>query len=487
MACRAARLALSFVVLGACGRGPAAPDSESETETESESESESEPETESESESEPETESESESEPETESESEPETESESEPETETESETEPATPDPACTHDGCLRAVTPLGDYAKTTLEAVLAPGVHIDNGYSVFTIAFWSAGAEIRATVAIPYGVPAPVNGFHIVANHHGTTGLDDPCTIVDTLAGAGLAGLFGARGMIGVAPEYPGIGSPGVHPYLVADAEARLAFDALRATRAFATSRARSPASGSAADPRRAFARSALPLSGRYALVGLSQGGHVTLAAAARHRQLAPELDVRAFAVAAPATVWEEHWRAGLAFDGPHLVYDAMLVHAWAHHYGYAGPSLWEPALAPRIDALMRDHCAWFPRGDPALATLLPTTASALFSADFLAAFQTGTWGPTFALFGAAFAANRVGPYDQTAPLKIYQGDADTSVPAYATTAVVTALRAGGVVVDYELVPGAGHLDTAFGFVASLEARTDASIAWVRARLDE
>ena len=161
-------------------------------------------------------------------------------------------------------------------------------------------------------------------------------------------------------------------------------------------------------------------------------------------------------------------------------------MLVYAWADAYHYMGPSLWAPALAPRIDALMRERCAWSPRGDPALGMDFPTSASDVFSPDFLAAFSSGNWG-AFAVFGDAFAANRIGPYAQTAPLKIYQGEADATVPAYATSAVVAALRAGRVVVDYELVPGAGHLDTAFGFLASREARTDESIAWVRARLDD
>lgn len=383
----------------------------------------------------------------------------------TETTPDPA-PDPTCTQDGCLRTLTVIGDFPKATLEPLLAAGVHIDNGYTVVTVAFWSAGTENHATVTLPYDVAPPPGGFHIVANHHGTTGLDDACTITNTVAAAGLAGLFGARGMIGVAPEYPGLGTPGLHPYLVADSEARLAFDALRATRNLAALRG-------------------VPISGGYAMVGLSQGGHVTLAAAARHKALAPELDVRAFAVAGPATVWEEHWRAGLALDGPHLVYDALLVYAWADAYHYSGPSLWAPAVQPSIDTLMTTLCAWSPAGAAGLDTQLPTAADALFAPAFLSAFRSGDWG-SYAAFHTAFIANRIGPYNQTAPLKIYQGEADTTVPAAATTEVVTALRAGGVVVDYERVPGAGHLDTAFGFVASLEARTEASLAWVRAQLD-
>jgi len=112
-------------------------------------------------------------------------------------------PDATCTTNGCLRAMVHVGDYDKSSIASQLQPGVVIDNGYSIYTLTLWSSGRETLATVAIPLGVEKPTHGFHVVANDHGTTGLDDPCAVAGTIAGAGLAGLFGARGMIGVAPE--------------------------------------------------------------------------------------------------------------------------------------------------------------------------------------------------------------------------------------------------------------------------------------------
>jgi pimeloyl-ACP methyl ester carboxylesterase len=348
----------------------------------------------------------------------------------------------------------------------VIDPRVSIDNGYTVWTIEYWTSDRTSLATVTIPYPLAAPKDGYAIVGNEHGTTGLDDPCKISGTVAGAALAGLFGARGMIGVATDYPGLGTPGLLPYLVSEIEGRAALDALRAARDLARWQK-------------------VPTSGRYAVAGLSEGGHATLAAAALHQKYAPELDVRAFAAAAPASVFEEAWRAGFV-DGPLVPFEALLVYAWADHYRYDGPSPWADGMEDSVRSAMTTSCVGAYGSSGGIGAALGTSKRAvLFSKPFIVAFESGTWGP-YATFGKAFADNRIGPYTQTAPLQILQGDADTIVPEPSTRALVAALRAGKVEVDYDVVPGATHFDLAFGAVASFEHRTEASIEWLRARLD-
>ncbi|MBI5488233.1 MAG: hypothetical protein HY905_12945 [Deltaproteobacteria bacterium] len=375
-------------------------------------------------------------------------------------------PDPSCTVDGCLREVTHLGDYTTGDLEPYLDPDVTIDNGYSAYVVRYFTSGEDCLATVTIPFGIDPPAAGYHVVTNEHGTSGVADACAVTGTLAGGGLAGLFGAHGMIGVAPDYPGLGTAGVHPYLVAASEGRSALDALRTARALA-------------------GWLGVPISGRYAVAGLSQGGHAALAAAALHSTYAPELDVRAFAASGPATMWEEQWRAGAAVDGPHLVFHALFVWAWAKHYGWTGPELWAPDLTARIDGIMESRCLVSTTGGATLGSELGESAAAIFSPGFLDAYRSGAWGE-YAAFHGWFDENRIGPYEQTAPLRIYQGDADDVVPEAWTRAVVDALRAGGVTVEYEVVPGGGHTDVAFGFVAYRQLRTDDSIAWLRSHLD-
>ncbi|MFK8004531.1 MAG: lipase family protein [Polyangiales bacterium] len=372
-------------------------------------------------------------------------------------------PSPTCGEPGCLRSATLVGDFTVDDLQPLLEAGVRIDNGYSVWTLAYATDRAEALATVAIPFRARAPLGGYHIVGNNHGTTGVAESCGLTGTVYGAGLAGLFGARGMIGVAPDYPGLGTAGAHPYLVTEIEGRAVLDSLRAARQLSR-------------------WLGLPLSDRFATTGLSQGGHATLAAAMQHAAYAPDLDIRAFGAAAPASAWLEHWQAGATFDGEHLVYHALLVQAWTQHYDYAGPSPWAPGFD--VMALSR-ACIFNIRDNEVLARVVPQVRSELFSAEFLAAYSTGDWGP-YAEFGDYFANNRIVAFDQSAPLRIYQGDADGTVLEGDTAQMVAALRDGGVDVEYEVVEGGEHLNVAFGFVATNELRTEASIAWLRSLLD-
>lgn len=349
-------------------------------------------------------------------------------------------PSPTCDEPGCLRRATFIGDFTLDDLQPLLELGVNI-----------------------IPFRARAPLGGYHIVANNHGTSGVAESCGLTGSVYGTGLAGLFGARGMVGVAPDYPGLGTTGDHPYLVAEIEGRAVLDSLRAAQQLSR-------------------WLEVPVSGRFATTGLSQGGHATLAAAMQHRTYAPELDIRAFGVAAPASAWLEHWQAGATFDGEHLVYHALLAQAWMKHYDYEGPSPWVPAF----DAMALSRaCIFNIRDNEVLGRVVPQVRSELFNADFLTAYSTGDWG-AYAEFGDYFADNRIVAFAQSAPLRIYQGDADETVLEADTAQMVAALRDGGVDVEYEVVEGGEHLNVAFGFVATNELRTEASIAWLRSLLD-
>lgn len=372
----------------------------------------------------------------------------------------------SCTEDGCLRWAVHVGDYSREALEAVVPDEARVDNGYAIYYVGYATAGRDAAATVTVPVHTATPEGGWHVVANCPGSIGLGDGCALAGTIAGAGMAGSYGARGLVGVVPDYPGLGTAGLQPYLVSDVEGPAVLDALRAVRQLA-------------------AWKGIRLSGRYAVTGLSQGGHATIAAAARHGKHAPELDVRAFGAAAPAGAFEEDWSLAATWDGPHLAYHAMLIHAWAKHYGYEGPAIWSKEIAGSVDEIMERHCAWSPRDEPTLESRLGTRGARIFSASFLKAYQTRQWGE-FAPFHAWFRENRLAPYPQTAPLRIYQGDDDIVVPLASTQRLVADLRAGGVEVELEIVPGGGHLDVAFGFLAVPQRRTEKVLAWLRERLD-
>ena len=377
-----------------------------------------------------------------------------------------AAPDPSCAVPGCLRSAKKTAEYTKAALVAAAAPAVVIDNGFATWAIEYVTGDRTSLASVALPLDVAAPARGFAIVANNHGTTGLDDPCSITGTTFGEGLAGVFGAHGMIGVTSDYPGIGTAGVHPFLVSEVEGRASLDALRAAHALAR-------------------WLGVATSDRFGVAGVSQGGHATLAAAAMKTEYAPELDIRAFAAVAPSSLFEEQWRNDLAADGPPVLWSAMLVYAWAAHYGYQGPSPWAAGMEPTVRTAMTSSCAFPLNGSSAIAAVIGLERAKIFASAFVLAYQSGDWG-AYSDFSTWYTANRVRAYAQTAPLKIYQGDADPIVIESRTSAVVKALRDGGVTVDYEVVQGGSHADIAFGLVTSAERRTQDSIAWLHERLD-
>ena len=139
----------------------------------------------------------------------------------------------------------------------------------------------------------------------------------------------------------------------------------------------------------------------------------------------------------------------------------------------------------MEPTVRTAMTSSCAFPINGSSAIAAVIGLERAKIFAPAFVLAYQTGNWG-AYGKLSEWFTANRVHAYAQTAPLKIYQGAADPIVYEARTSAVVASLRAGGVSVDYEVVPGGGHTDIAFGLVTIAERKTQDSIAWLRERLD-
>ncbi len=381
-------------------------------------------------------------------------------------------PDPSCAEPGCLREVARLGAWDRTALAALLPPELDIDNGYEVWIVTYWTdADREATATVTLPIDPtgPAPAAGWPIVVNAHGTVGIEDPCRLSGTVSGSALAGLFGARGTIGVAPDYPGLGTPGLHPYLDARSEGTSVLDAIRAAARLARVQA-------------------VPHDGRSAIVGMSQGGHAAIAAASIRAGYAPELDVRAIGAAAPASGFAEHWRSGATVAGAHVPLHALLVYTFADAAPLDPRAVWAGGVAPSEH--LRSRCGWDPDflGRPTLYDDFPQTFEAVFTPAFLADYRAGTLARWPAV-ADGFRRARLAPWtvaaDGEPPIVIWQGTEDAVVLPWMTEDLVAALRDGGVPVELRSVPGAGHVDTAFGFLAVPERATDDSVGWVLERL--
>ena len=141
-----------------------------------------------------------------------------------------------------------------------------------------------VSGVVIVPKGVP-PAGGRPIVAWAHPTTGIVDRCA--PSLARAFFRSVQGLQDMMNrgyavAATDYPGLGTPGVHPYLVGESEARAVIDSVRAARSV-------PGVG----------------DGRsFAVWGHSQGGQAALFTGLLASTYAPDLNLVGVAAAAPAT---------------------------------------------------------------------------------------------------------------------------------------------------------------------------------------
>lgn len=383
---------------------------------------------------------------------------------------EPDAPDPACATLGCVRSAYSYGSFTRAEIEPYVYSDVPLDNGYEIVGIEYLTEAGPATATVTLPYDLAGtqPDAGFPIVVNAHGTVGVDDPCQLTGTVSGTGLAALFGGRGAIGVAPDYPGLGTPGYHHYLDARDEATSVLDSIRAAIHYARHRE-------------------VGTNKRAAVVGLSQGGHAVLATAALHSTYAPELDIRAFGASGPANMYEEHWRTGVGYDGEWMVMHALMAWSFADAAGADKAGMWASSIADRVDSHLTERCYWNPAfgAEPTLTEDFPIAADEVFSPTFLAEYTSGEWD-TFPFMGERFDSNRIRAWDeQTAPVAIWQGTADTTVPPYTTQALVDDLIAGGIDVELHLVVGGTHTTTAFGFLATDELATAESVAWVQALL--
>jgi pimeloyl-ACP methyl ester carboxylesterase len=144
-----------------------------------------------------------------------------------------------------------------------------------------------VSGSLTIPKG-KAPKGGWPVITYAHGTTGDADACAPTRGFDAGDLTSYafpllkrWLKAGYAIARTDYQGLGTPGIHEYLVGEPEGRSVLDAVRAARAF--------------DPK---------LSKRFVISGHSQGGHAALFAAAAAPKYVPELKLRGTVAFAPAS---------------------------------------------------------------------------------------------------------------------------------------------------------------------------------------
>ncbi|MCY3189839.1 alpha/beta hydrolase, partial [Acinetobacter baumannii] len=94
---------------------------------------------------------------------------------------------------------------------------------------------AEATALVMFPK-VAQPKDGYRVVAWEHGTVGVGDSCAPSNNTINPRfkiLADTLLAAGYVIVAPDYEGLGTRGMHPYLNLGSEAKSAIAAVKAAK--------------------------------------------------------------------------------------------------------------------------------------------------------------------------------------------------------------------------------------------------------------
>src|SRR6202034_4644864 len=193
-----------------------------------------------------------------------------------------------------------------------------------------------VSGIVIVPAGHP-PAGGWPIVAWAHPTTGVVPRCA--PSLALFAFQQMAGSRHLLEngyaiAATDYPGLGKPGPHPYLVGVSEARAVIDSVRAARSFP----------------------GLENSTRFVVWGHSQGGQAALFTGIIAKSYAPELTLLGVAAAAPATDLVTLMNADIDSVGGKNI-TAMTLWSWQRVFDANMDKVVDGRAMPAIDRLAQE----------------------------------------------------------------------------------------------------------------------------------
>ena len=306
-----------------------------------------------------------------------------------------------------------------------------------------------VSGSLALPKG-KAPRGGWPVITYAHGTTGAADACAPTRGFDASNLVSYayplvqrWLKAGYAIVRTDYEGLGTPGVHPYLLGESEGRSVLDAVRAARAL--------------EPR---------LSKRFVIAGHSQGGHAALFAASLAKKWVPELQLRGTVAFAPASHLETQFRATLSIPSAGGGLGAI-VGLGLRAVDTVVPGLGVPGL------LTARAGAVYPQTATVCYDALDE-ASSFGGVPLNEILQSGVnLEPLF----ATIAGSDPEKLSIKTPVRIEQGDADGTVFKVFTDQLVDQYKTGGVKVTYKVYPGVSH-----GGVVDAGAKDSAT--WIKGR---
>lgn len=292
-------------------------------------------------------------------------------------------------------------------------------------------AAIAVSGVVVAPLG-PAPPGGWPVVAWAHGTSGVASRCA--PSLVADGslsrvpeLAELL-AAGTAVAATDYPGLGTPGPHPYLVGESEGRAVLDSVRAARSLLGADA----------------------SATSVIYGHSQGGHAALFADALAPSYAPELKVAGVAAMAPPTDLGDLLERDKN-EAAGIVLTALALTSWKAWYPDVDlRTVVYPEAEPLVERVGKRCVLTTEEG------ISDTPDVVALEVRFLSANPSDAPG-----WSTHLAVNRPTSVPASIPLLVSQGLTDTLVRPDVTEAFVQQQCAAGATIELDTYPGVGHFE--------------------------
>ncbi|MBB4660513.1 alpha/beta hydrolase family protein [Conexibacter arvalis] len=301
-----------------------------------------------------------------------------------------------------------------------------------------------VSGLVLKPRG-PAPRGGWPVVSWGHGTIGVADQCApsrMDDYLSDPALL-AFVRAGYVVAATDYEGLGTAGVHPYLIAESEARGMIDIVRAARILSPRASRS-----------------------WFSVGHSQGGHAAIAAGGvASRYGFGNLDFKGTIAFAPVSD-----TSLLAYEIQDLspfvrgLWTMILLGIQTQHPEIDLADHLGPTALSRLDVVRDGGCYL-----EAIEAMYDLPAEEFRASSTAAADQLAGW----------LHANAVPTEATTEPALILQGDADTTTPLEGTEWIQERACTMGWTSVLSVYPGARHLDI-------VDLGMSEALGWMQDRLD-
>ena len=288
-----------------------------------------------------------------------------------------------------------------------------------------------VSGMVFAPTG-PVPPGGRPVVSWAHPTTGLEDPCAPsrspkpYDDVQG--LADFLNL-GWVVVATDYQGLGTDGMHPYLVGASEAQGTIDIVRA----------------------AGNMNETGASSNFFVFGHSQGGQAALFAGQMAASYAPELQLLGVAAAAAAGLLVPLFQADKDTVAGSVLGSYAVV-SWSDIFGYDEATVVKPSLSERVHAVSEKCVVGGSRlSDIELGIDDIILKGRMWSAD---PATTAPWSNQFAL-------NTATQSPITVPLLLTQGTADKIITPSTTTQLTAMYVAmGNSQATEQVMDGVDHM---------------------------